>query len=148
MQIEKIDHVHIHVKDLEKAMKFFTKVLGTKFTPPWPVEEFKLRASMNPWGIELIEPTAPESVIAQDMGERGGEGLFTLSFRVENLDEAVAEMEAHGLKAMRRLEVPGIIKEVDFDPKDSFGVTIELCEYGPLHEAVWAESMKAAEGSQ
>jgi len=141
MNIEGIDHVHVYVRDLERARRFFSELLGTKFTPPWPVENLKLRASINPWGIELIEPTAADSGVAREM-ERRGEGLYAISLRVANLDEAVAEMESRGFKPKVRIDIPGVIREADFDPKDSFGVTIELCEYGPLKEATWAESMR------
>lgn len=32
MRIEKIDHIHIYVKDLEKAITLFSDALGTQFS--------------------------------------------------------------------------------------------------------------------
>jgi catechol 2,3-dioxygenase-like lactoylglutathione lyase family enzyme len=59
MKVQKLDHVHIYVNDLEKAARFFSEILGTKFSeviekPGW---DFKL--AMDPLGVELVQPTSP-----------------------------------------------------------------------------------------
>ncbi len=73
MKAEKLDHLHIYVSDLEKAIDFFERVLGTKFEI-LPIEELDIRSAVCPLGIEIIAPTSPDSVVAKAIASRG-EGL-------------------------------------------------------------------------
>ena len=140
MKVQKLDHVHIYVNDLEKAARFFSEILGTKFSeviekPGW---DFKL--AMDPLGVELVQPTSPEGGTARAMKKRG-EGIFMVSFKVENLDEAVAELEAKGMRVISRIQ-DGKLREVQFHPRDAHGVMIELAEYEEEHGVVHASRRK------
>ena len=139
----KIDHIHCYVKDLDKAIEFFSKVLGTKFTAPFTLTDWKVRGAMDPLGLELGQPLAPDSMISAEIEEKGEEGIFAVSFLVENLDEAVAEMQSYGLKVIRRYEVPGVLRDALFDPRDSFGIAIELTEHGSLYGATFEAGLEA-----
>lgn len=136
MKVEKLDHIHIYVENLEKAKELFGRLLRTSFSPDIVVDELKIRTSFSPFGIELIEPTSPDSVVAKAM-EKGGEGLYGLSFKVDDLEQAIAELQAEGCRLVGRVEVGGI-KEAQFHPKDTCGVMIELCQYEELHGAAQA----------
>jgi methylmalonyl-CoA/ethylmalonyl-CoA epimerase len=136
MKVEKIDHIHIAVKDLDKAIQFFSDILETKFSPVIMAEKFDLKSVLDPLGLELIQSTSPEGVIAKFI-ERRGEGLHAISFKVPNLDEAVAELQAKGLKLVGRIDLGGI-REAQFHPKEAFGVMLELCEYQEEHGAARA----------
>ena len=140
MKVQKLDHVHIYVNDLEKAVRFFSEILGTKFSevvekPGW---DFKL--AMDPLGVELVQPTSPEGGTARAMKKRG-EGIFMVSFKVENLDEAVAELEAKGMRVISRIQ-DGQLREVQFHPRDAHGVMIELAEYEEEHGVIHASRRK------
>ena len=68
----------------------------------------------------------------------GGEGLLSIGLKVLNLDEAVAELEAKGVRCTARAERPGN-RSAQFNPADAHGVWIELVEYDtirPLARAV------------
>jgi methylmalonyl-CoA/ethylmalonyl-CoA epimerase len=94
MKVEKVDHIHIYVKDLDKAMRFFSELLGTKFTVPGEGnEELEFKEAMDPLGLELVAPTSPDGVVGRAV-ERRGEGLAGLSLKVPNIEEATAEMES------------------------------------------------------
>ena len=131
MKVEKVDHIHIYVKDLDKAIRFFSEVLGTKFTVPGEGgegnEELEFTEAMDPLGLELVAPTSPDGVVGRAV-ERRGEGLAGLSLKVPNIEEATAEMESRGIRVVSRIQAPGI-KEVQFHPRDCHGVMIELTEY-------------------
>ncbi len=128
MKVEKIDHVHVFVKDLDKAIAFFSDILGTKFSGPIDIEEaVNVRCYLEPMGVELVASTTPDGVVARTI-EKRGEGLAAISFKVPNLDEAVAELQAKGLRLLGWVQV-GNLREAQFHPKDAYGVTIELCEY-------------------
>jgi len=137
MKVERVDHIHIAVRDLDRAIKFFSEILGTTFSEPIVDEKtFSLKSVISPLGLELIQSLSPEGVIAQFI-EKRGEGLHAISFKVPNLEEAIAELQAKGLRLVGRIQI-GRIKEAQFHPKDSFGVMIELCEYQEEHGAAAA----------
>lgn len=110
--------------------------MGTKFSQVIFAEKFDLKSVLDPLGLELIQSTSPEGVIAKFI-KHWGEGLHAVSFKVPNLDEAIAELQAKGLRLVGRIDLGGI-REAQFHPKDSFGVMIELCEYQEEHGAVRA----------
>jgi len=128
MKVEKIDHVSITVKDLDKAMKFFGELFETEFLKPWPVESVDILESIDPLGIDLAAPLTPDGLTAKVLAHRG-EGVTMVSFKVPNLEEAVAEMKSHGVRQLFRGTL-GKAKWAIFDPRDAFGVMIELIEYG------------------
>ena len=137
MKVEKLDHVHVYVKDLEKAKGFFSRLLSTNFSPDFAEEEdMKVRTSLTPLGLELIEPTSPDSAVAKII-ERRGEGLAALSFKVTDIEQAIAELESQGLRLIAKVEF-GNIKEAQFHPGDAHGVMLELCEYEEQHGAALA----------
>jgi methylmalonyl-CoA/ethylmalonyl-CoA epimerase len=136
LKVERIDHIHVAVKDLDKAISFFSQILGTNFSNTINVEKYTLKSVISPLGLELIESTSPEGVIAKFI-ERKGEGVSAISFKVPNLEEAIAELQSKGLRLVGRVE-QGRLKEAQFHPKDAFGVMIELCEYEDVHGAAQA----------
>ena len=133
MKVEKIDHLHIAVNDLDKATSFFEDILGTKFGETLHVPDWDLRSRLDPLGIELIQPTSPDGVIAKFI-ERRGEGLCAISLKVPDIEEAIEELQAKGLRLVSRVNL-GNLKEAQFHPKDAYGVMIELAEYQGTHGA-------------
>ena len=136
MKVERLDHIHIYVNDIDKAIAFFSEVLGTKFSDFIVVTEVKLKSTLEPLGLELMQPTSPGSYVAKAI-ERRGEGLAAISLKVPDIEQATAELEARGLKVVGRIKLGGL-KEVQFHPKDAFGVMIELAEYEDEHGTVQA----------
>ena len=136
MRIEKISHVAICVRDLEKASRFFADLLDTEFAYLGEYKELDLRNIMSPLGIELVEPLTPDGMMAKVLDQRG-EGLACLALKVSNLEEAIAKMTSRGLRLMSRSEKGGFNAAV-FHPKDTFGVLIELTEYKTKHPVVSA----------
>lgn len=141
MKVERIDHIHIAVKNLEQATKFFTEILGTTFSKPIVDDEtFQIRSVLDPLGFELIESKSPDGVISKFI-EKRGEGLHAISLKVPDIEEAIAELKARGMRQVGRIN-PGQLKEAQFHPKDSFGVMIELCEYQDENRAYTAATKK------
>jgi len=133
MKILKIDHVGVAVKDADAAIKLFEGLLGLKVQGSETVPEQKVRTVFLPVGeteVELLEATAPDSPIARFL-EKRGEGMQHIAFRVENIEEALAELEAKGVNLIDRqprMEAGG--KKIAFlHPRDTFGVLVELSEH-------------------
>jgi methylmalonyl-CoA/ethylmalonyl-CoA epimerase len=133
MIIEKIDHVGIMVEDVEKAQKFFEDVFGLKFVSIGAQEEADSKNIIDPVGIEIYEPLSSDGPSRRMLNKRG-EGLSLLSLKVNNLDEAMAEMESHGIRLVKLL-TRGNLRAAVYFPKDTFGVFIELIEYPEVHPA-------------
>jgi methylmalonyl-CoA epimerase len=136
MRVEQLDHIHIVVRDLQKAVDFFESLLGIKFAGVIQVEGWDAIsriAAIGSVGIELIQPTSPQSIFAKFLEQRG-EGVQALSLKVPDIEEAKAEMQARGMKLVSDYSM-GCIKEAHFHPKDAFGVLIELCQYQAVHGA-------------
>ena len=91
-----IDHIVIAVRSLEKAKPFFSELLGTEFKDVAVNEEVGYRAVMSPGGVEILEPTRPDSDVAKYIDKKG-EGLYALAFTVQDADKA--EAKAVPLKA-------------------------------------------------
>ncbi len=134
MKVEKLDRIHVVVKDLDKATKFFSELLGTTFSdPPLVDESISVKGVLSPLGLELVQSTDPDSAFAKFV-EKRGEGLFSLCFKVPDIEEAIEDLTARGLKVAARMELAKT-KDVQFHPKDSFGVIIVLTEYPEIHGA-------------
>ncbi|MFC2000010.1 VOC family protein [Chloroflexota bacterium] len=127
MKVEKLDHVHIHVKDIKKAVQFFENSLGVKFGTIYASEEWDFKICHAPPGLLLMQPMSPENPVAQLIESRG-EGLAAISLKVPDIEAAIAELQSKGLTLTAKV-IDGDVKEAFFDPADSFGVEIELCEY-------------------
>jgi len=130
--IKKIDHIGIAVKDLETALKLYEEVLGLKSAGTEVVEEQKVKVAFLPTGdseVELLESTSPDGPIAKYIA-KNGEGIQHLAFRVDNLEQRLAELKEKGIRLID--EKPrygaGGARIAFLHPKSTFGVLIELCE--------------------
>ncbi|OPZ74879.1 MAG: putative lyase [Firmicutes bacterium ADurb.Bin456] len=130
--IKKIDHIGIAVKDLATSLKLYEEILGLESVGTEVVEEQKVKVAFLPAGdseVELLESTAPDGPIAKYIA-KNGEGIQHLAFRVENLEQRLAELKEKGVRLID--EKPrygaGGAKIAFLHPKSTFGVLIELCE--------------------
>lgn len=127
MKIEKIDHLHIYVKDLERTIQRFEDLLGVKFTGITNWEKWGIRDAYAPPGLVVIQPASADSAVLKFIDGKG-EGLFGVSFRVSNIEDAIAELQSKGLRLLEKVQL-GSLTEALFEPLEPLGVTIELCEY-------------------
>ena len=126
MKVEKISHVVILVKDLEKAREVFAGLFDTEFSGPSELKEADVRTSVSPLGIELGAPLSADGPSARTL-DRRGEGLAMLVLNVPNIEESIADMESHGVRLVGREDRPSS-RAASFHPKDLCGVFIELIE--------------------
>jgi methylmalonyl-CoA/ethylmalonyl-CoA epimerase len=134
MKILKIDHLGIAVRSITEARKIFQDTLGLKFEGTETVAEQKVTTAFFPVGdseVELLESTAPDGPIAKYL-EKRGEGIQHIAFRVENLEEALAELREMGIRLIdeKPRKGAGGAKIAFLHPKDTHGVLIELSERG------------------
>ena len=132
MKVLKIDHLGIAVHSIEEAKKLFQDTLGLKFEGSETVTEQKVTTAFFPVGdseVELLESTAPDGPIAKYL-EKRGEGIQHIAFRVENIEEALAELKEKGIRLIDEKPRMGAggAKIAFLHPKSTHGVLIELSE--------------------
>lgn len=128
----KLDHIGIAVKDMEAAKKFYTEVLGMKVQGEEVVEQQKVKVCFIPSGdseIELLESTSPEGPIAKFI-EKNGEGIQHIAFKVDNIENALVDLKAKGVRLID--EVPrygaGGASIAFIHPKATGGILLELSQ--------------------
>jgi methylmalonyl-CoA/ethylmalonyl-CoA epimerase len=134
MKVLKIDHLGIAVHSIEEAKKLFQDTLGLKFEGSETVAEQKVTTAFFPVGdseVELLESTAPDGPIAKYL-EKRGEGIQHIAFRVENIEEALAELKEKGIRLIDEKPRMGAggAKIAFLHPKSTHGVLIEISERG------------------
>jgi methylmalonyl-CoA/ethylmalonyl-CoA epimerase len=132
MKVLKIDHLGIAVHSIEEAKKLFQDTLGLEFEGSETVEEQKVTTAFFPVGdseVELLESTAPDGPIAKYL-EKRGEGIQHIALRVENIEEALAELKEKGIRLIDEKPRMGAggAKIAFLHPKSTHGVLIEISE--------------------
>ena len=108
------NHVCIVVKDIEKASKFLSSILGPLGLGDWDIQEttqgkelvtvgepftIKLASAkwdaMKPVVLELIQPVAGNSIWKQFI-ETKGEGLHHIAYGSSDYDSEIAKLKEHG----------------------------------------------------
>jgi methylmalonyl-CoA/ethylmalonyl-CoA epimerase len=132
MKILKIDHLGIAVESIDQAAAFWQDTLGLPLEGSETVESQKVTTAFLPVGqseVELLESTAPDGPVAKYIAKRG-QGIQHVAFRVENLEQTLAELKAKGVPLID--EVPrsgaGGARVAFVHPKAANGVLVELCE--------------------
>ncbi|KAB3533794.1 methylmalonyl-CoA epimerase [Alkaliphilus serpentinus] len=132
MNVKKLDHIGIAVKNLDEALKLYQDILGLECAGTEVVEEQKVRVAFLPIGdteVELLESTDEEGPIAKFI-EKKGEGIQHLAFRVDNIEEAIEEMKEKGVRMID--EKPrygaGGARIAFCHPKSTNGILVELSE--------------------
>ncbi len=132
MKVLKIDHLGIAVNSLDEGKTFWTDVLGLEFEGTETVEAQKVTTAFLPVGeseVELLVSTAPDGPIAKFI-EKKGQGIQHVAFRVENIEEALAELKEKGVKLIdeKPRNGAGGARIAFLHPKATNGVLVELCE--------------------
>jgi methylmalonyl-CoA/ethylmalonyl-CoA epimerase len=131
MKIKRIAHLGIAVKDLDEAQTFYTRMLGLTLDHEEMVD--KLKTGFVPIGqtnMELVQDTEADGVISRHI-EKRGEGIQHIAFEVENIDEALKELKAKGVRLIDEAARPGAhgSRVAFIHPKATNGVLTELVEY-------------------
>ena len=132
MNISHIEHIGIAVKNLEESILYWEKIFGLKCYAVEEVKDQKVKTAFFMVGqtkIELLESTDPEGPIGKFI-ENKGEGIHHMAFAVNDLEKALAETEANGVRLIDKEPRKGAEGlHIGFlHPKSTYGVLTELCE--------------------
>ena len=132
MKALKVDHIGVAVENLDAALAVYSGILGLELKGTEVVEQQKVRTAFLPIGgseIELLESTDPEGPIGKFIAAKG-QGMQHIAFRVENIDAALAELKAKGVRLIdeKARYGAGGARIAFIHPKATNGVLVELCE--------------------
>jgi methylmalonyl-CoA/ethylmalonyl-CoA epimerase len=130
--MDKIEHIGIAVKNLEKSNDLFASLFGIAHYKMEEVDSEGVKTSFfksGPNKIELLEATNPESHIAKFI-EKKGEGSHHIAFAVSDINSEIKRLQKEGFKVLNETPKKGADnKLVAFlHPKSTNGVLIELCQ--------------------
>ena len=141
MNIRKIDHIGIAVRDLDKFLKLFGEALGLKihdFEEADPYGGLRCAfAQIGETDFEFLQdrvPEAGEKVIDQrDISrwiEKRGEGIHHIALRVPDIEEAIRDAKAAGLRVIDDHGRPGArgSKVAFIHPKSTGGILFHFVE--------------------
>ncbi len=137
MKIKRIAHLGIAVKDAEPVKKLYGENLCLEMGGEEVVATQKVQVSFFKVGessLELLLPTAPDSPVAKFL-ENKGEGFHHLALEVEDIDAAVAELKAAGVKLIDETPREGAhnTRVAFLHPKATYGLLVELVQYPESH---------------
>jgi methylmalonyl-CoA/ethylmalonyl-CoA epimerase len=132
MKLRSIDHICIAVKDLEKARKIYEEDLGLELHSTYVAESEKIRVARYYVGevaLELMEATEADSDVGRFL-EKRGEGFFLISYRVDDVDQALSELQAKGRQTIgqKPRELMGSRYAFIHHPRELGGVLTELID--------------------
>jgi methylmalonyl-CoA/ethylmalonyl-CoA epimerase len=132
MKILKVDHIGIAVSSIEEVKKLYSDILGLTHLGSETVAEQKVTTAFFPVGdteVELLESTSPDGPIGKYI-EAKGQGVQHIAFRVDNIEKALEELKAKGIRLIdeKPRKGAGGAKIAFLHPKSTFGVLVELSE--------------------
>jgi len=133
MKIKRIAHLGVAIKDLDSPKKLYGDNLQLQFQGDEVVAPQKVQVSFFKVGessIELLLPTAEDSPVAKFL-ETKGEGFHHLALEVEDIDAAVQELKAAGVRLIDETPREGAhgTRVAFIHPKATFGLLLELVQY-------------------
>ena len=127
-----IEHIGIAVKCIADSLPYYENVLGLKCYNIEEVADQKVKTAFFKVGqtkIELLEPTSEDSTIAKFL-ENKGEGVHHIAFAVSDITDALAEVEAKGVRLIDKAPRKGAesLSIAFLHPKSTCSVLTELCQ--------------------
>jgi methylmalonyl-CoA/ethylmalonyl-CoA epimerase len=130
--MDKIEHIGIAVKNLEKSNELFKGIFGKSHYKVEEVESEGVKTSffkVGPNKIELLEGTNENSPISKFIAKKG-EGIHHIAFAVDNILVEVERLKEEGFIILNEVPKKGADNKlvVFLHPKSTNGVLIELCQ--------------------
>ena len=126
-----IEHIGMAVKDLDAAINYYETVLGLECYAIEEVRDQRVKTAFFRVGdtkIELLQSTDPEGPVGKFI-EKRGEGIHHIAFAVPDVNTALEEASAKGVRLIDqngRKGAEGL--NIGFlHPKSTFGVLTEFC---------------------
>jgi methylmalonyl-CoA epimerase len=127
--IKGLNHIGIAVKDLEKAMVFFSETYGVRLIRRDKYEDQLFETALVGIGdvrFELIAGLGSGGFIGSFIKDRG-QGIHHVSLEVDHFNQVVEDFRAKGLKVLGETDNADF-KAAFIHPQRNFGVLTEIIE--------------------
>lgn len=127
--IERMNHVGIAVKDLDKTLDFFETTFGAKVLSRVVFEDQKIVSAIIALGdahFEILASLEASSIIDNHIRVRG-EGIHHVSLQVRDFDEVVKDLKNKGIKMIGQADTAKF-KAAFIHPSKNFGILMEIVE--------------------
>lgn len=146
MKTKGINRVVIVVKDLDRAVALYSKLLNTTFYPLVTAEEYGVHAVFSyEAGIEIASPIVgskePTALAVAQQIEEHGEGLHSVVFSIDDVEQACAKAEEMRIRVLQKIVADKddlkksfqgrFSKFVEYflNPRDTHGVRVVLGQF-------------------
>jgi methylmalonyl-CoA/ethylmalonyl-CoA epimerase len=132
---DRIDHIGVAVEDLDAAIELYKQRFEMGEQHREVVEEQGVEAVLLEIGeghVELLKPLGPDTAVGKFLA-RSGPGLHHVAYQTSDIDAALEQVKAAGLKLIDEQPRVGIrgSRVAFLHPKATGGVLTELVE--PVH---------------
>lgn len=130
LKIIRFDHMHVKPDNYEKFVNNLQTLIGHEVVMNMPMPDYGSEVAYEPFpvGLEAFKCVDPNNQTHSGRLAATEKGIFSIAFKVEDLDEATAFMEEHGWKKLEYYD-NGPIQEALYDTKADFGFYMELITY-------------------
>lgn len=130
MRLLGVHHVALAVEDLDEALETYQRFFGAEVEVADRMEEQGVDAVYLRVGdgrVELVSPLGPDTPVGRFL-EKRGPGMHHVAFEVDDVADAVEELERRGASVIEPGPRPGLAgKQVAFVHPDSLhGVLAEV----------------------
>ncbi len=130
MRILRIHHLTLAVRDIDAARAAFETLFGADASAPADVAAFGARTQDVTLGestVELASPIERDGAL-QRFIERRGEGVYTVALEVADLDAAVAELTARGVRVSDPVEATPGLRSAFVAMSATHGMSVQLVQ--------------------
>ena len=136
-----LDHVAVAGPSIAELLPLYRDALGGRFIyggidddPGFRTATFEYEGGGK---IELLDPTPGSPFLDSFLRRTGGlGGLHHVTFRVQDIAAAHAELDAQGVPHFGLLVGDPVWNELFIHPRDGSGVLVQLAQLGPDWESV------------
>jgi methylmalonyl-CoA epimerase len=148
MNVKRVEHVAIAVRNLDEVMRVFQDKLGLELEYEHAYPQYQSRMAMFPVGetyLELLQGTAESSDISRWVAEHG-QGLYHVCLEVPDIEAALVELRGKGVRLLDEhpREGHGNSLIAFLDPRSTADVLVELIQVAADHHSTPAPAKKAA----
>lgn len=129
-----VDHIGFAVADVEAGIAFYSQAFGLTEWERISLPERHMAIGAARLGdtlLELIAPTSDEAAFAKFLRDKGP-GMHHIAYRVDDINAALAELQARGVPLIDKTPRPGMHNTLTafVHPKaGGQGVLIELVQH-------------------
>jgi methylmalonyl-CoA/ethylmalonyl-CoA epimerase len=132
VKLVRINHLGIAAPGLDEAMARMARLFEMEADHLEAVPEQKVKTAFFPVGestLEFLESTDPEGPVGKFLAKRGP-GIHHICFEVDDIDAAVAQLLAKGVRMIDQAPRPGAhgCRVAFIHPAETGGVLMELSQ--------------------